>query len=147
MVVQASPRKVGHVRGKLLASLGCVVSMAALMGGVGPASAAPPPFGRLHLTVHQGEAVAGPVVAEADLWCHPAGGSHPTPDAACAALDAAGGDPARIPAAPGTCATIYAPVTAVATGHWRGGAQRIDFTRTYGNRCALHNAKTPLFDF
>nr|WP_237535306.1 SSI family serine proteinase inhibitor [Streptomyces sp. SID3343] len=98
------------------------------------------------MTVHQGQGTTGPVVAEAELWCHPDGGSHPTPAAACAALDAAGGDPQRIPARSGICPAVYAPVTAVATGHWRGGAQRIDFTRTYGNHCALRNAKPPLFD-
>jgi hypothetical protein len=129
-----------------LASLGCAVLSAALVGGVAPASATPPPFGHLRVTVHQGEHATGPVLAEAELWCHPDGGSHRDPAAACAVLDAAGGDPARIPARSGVCSAVYAPVTAVATGHWQGGAQRIDFTRTYGNACALHNAHAPLFD-
>jgi len=131
---------------KLLAILGSAVLAGTMLAGTARAVTMPPPYGHVLLTIHQGETTSGPLLAEAELWCNSDGGTHPDPAAACAALGAAGGDPANIPPTPGFCTMQYDPVTAVAQGYWQGGVQTISFQQTYGNACVLHHAKTPLFD-
>jgi len=132
---------------KLSAILGGLVLAGSMLAGVVPAAATPSAYGNVVLTIHQGEDTSAPVRAEVELWCNPDGGSHPDPVAACAALDAAGGDPANISPTSGVCTAHYDPVTAVARGHWSGGVQTISFQQTYGNQCELRHAKASLFDF
>lgn len=137
-------RKLSAILGAIL---GSVVLAGGLLGGVAPASATPSAYGDVVLTIHQGEDTSAPVRAEVELWCDPDGGSHPDPAAACAALAAAGGDPAAISPTSGFCTAQYDPVTAVAQGYWSGGGQTISFRKTYGNACELRHAKAALFDF
>ena len=92
------------------------------------------PFARLTLTVTSGEVArrSAPVT----LTCGPAGGTHPTADAACKALQKSGGQVFGLPPREGVlCTADYRPVTASATGYW--GKRQVKDTRTFGNACQL----------
>lgn len=94
---------------------------------------APVPDSRLLLTVGHGEkpsAAGGGTV----LSCDPPRGHRRAADA-CAELDAADGRIENIPAREVYCPMVYAPVTARASGTWRG--QRVDYTETFPNSCTL----------
>ncbi|MGW0793868.1 SSI family serine proteinase inhibitor [Streptomyces sp. NPDC002692] len=119
----------------------------------GPAAAvlAPPPVraedsgDRLTVTVrHLGGAADGTY----ELRCHPAGGSHPTPEQACEALDRRttwGKDPFA-PVAPGSlCTMLYGgPATAHVTGTWAGRPVDARFDRADGCEIARWDALVPL---
>jgi hypothetical protein len=79
------------------------------------------------------------------LRCSPPGGGHPSPAKACAALKAAGGDPAKLRSAAVMCTLQYAPVTASITGTWKG--KKVRWTRTFGNTCELARATGVIFQF
>ena len=68
------------------------------------------------------------------LTCEPAGGDHPDPDAACAALAAAGGAPAFDPVPRDTaCTEIWGgPQVATVEGTVDGVRVSADFSRTNG---------------
>jgi hypothetical protein len=84
----------------------------------------------------------GPVKS-AWLTCLPAGGSHRRAQAACAALEAAGGDPSAIPPADTMCTTEFAPVTAKAKGRWQGRSVR--YRKTFSNACQMRLETDALF--
>ena len=66
------------------------------------------------------------------LTCHPAGGDHPAPAAACRALDALDDPFAPVPADQ-ACTEIYGgPQTASVTGSHRGERVDAEFDRTDG---------------
>ncbi|MDT0305122.1 SSI family serine proteinase inhibitor [Streptomonospora wellingtoniae] len=82
------------------------------------------------------------------LHCRPAGGSHPDPAAACAALDRAGGDfDALGETSPQTtmCTMQYAPVRVRASGVWQG--RTVDYTETFSNACVAAAETAGVFDF
>ncbi|WP_431994514.1 SSI family serine proteinase inhibitor [Streptomyces griseoflavus] len=91
------------------------------------------PDSRLLLTVSRGEkpSTAGGGTV---LSCDPPRGHRRAADA-CAELDAVDGRIEDIPAKEVFCPMVYAPVTARASGTWRG--QRVDYTATFPNSCAL----------
>lgn len=90
--------------------------------------------------------VGSDTAAQAELTCHPTGGSHPQAEAACAALDAAGGDPDRVAPKVGVfCYQLSQPVTASVTGAWAGLPVR--WQQTFGNICELHTRTGVLFRF
>ncbi|HMO11960.1 MAG TPA: SSI family serine proteinase inhibitor [Actinotalea sp.] len=68
------------------------------------------------------------------LTCEPAGGDHPDPDAACAALAAAGGAPAFDPVPRDTAGTEIwgGPQVATVEGTVDGVRVSADFSRTNG---------------
>lgn len=67
------------------------------------------------------------------LTCDPAGGDHPDPVAACAALDGRGADALPDPPPDTACTMIYGgPQTATVTGTWRGRAVEAALDRTDG---------------
>lgn len=69
------------------------------------------------------------------LLCDPPRGHSRAPEA-CGQLAEAGGDPARLAAAPdAVCSMLYAPVTARASGRWDG--RPVEYSRTFGNDCEL----------
>lgn len=109
-----------------------------------PSYAAKAPGSRLVLTIAAGEK-AKPAQHRATLTCSPAGGTHKQPKAACAALNAAKGDPAAITNDGSMCMMIYDPVTVTATGRWK--SKPVKFTHTYGNPCELHAATGAVFTF
>jgi hypothetical protein len=80
-----------------------------------------------------------------ELDCDPVGGGHPHGTQACATLDAAGGDPERIPPTLNLCTMIYAPIVAEASGTWHGTTVR--WRHRYGNSCEMRRATGVLFDF
>ncbi|QVQ52464.1 hypothetical protein J4H86_00965 [Spiractinospora alimapuensis] len=79
------------------------------------------------------------------LDCGPAGGSHPNPDEACAALEEAGGSFEDLAPVSGACTMEYAPVRVTARGHWEG--TRVTFEETYSNPCHASNATAGIFGF
>jgi hypothetical protein len=103
-------------------------------------AAARPPQAQLSLSI-AGDADVQ--VAQAMLTCYPAGGTHPKAVAACAELARVSGDIGRLPAQPVLCTMQYAPVTATATGRWRG--RTIGWSKTFSNRCMLAAATGSVF--
>ncbi|MFI5845793.1 SSI family serine proteinase inhibitor [Catenuloplanes sp. NPDC051500] len=109
-----------------------------------PLAAAPAPasYASLTLTV-RAEGVAGRV-APVTLTCGPAGGTHPSPAAACAALAKTNGSAFRLPPRQGVlCTADYRPVIATVTGRW--GKRTIADKRTFGNACTLSVAAGVVF--
>lgn len=72
-------------------------------------------------------------------------GPHPHAAEACAALDAADGDLDALPVERQLCAQVYAPVTAEATGTYRGKA--ITWRKTFGNTCEMEASTGYVFRF
>ncbi|MEV7723303.1 subtilase-type protease inhibitor [Streptomyces sp. NPDC101733] len=91
-------------------------------------------------TITQGDQVStGTVLRASVLSCAPtAQGTHPSPEAACAALATTGGEFNRLLAAPDpdrACPMHYDPVTVTADGTWRGS--RVAWKHTFSNACAM----------
>jgi hypothetical protein len=77
---------------------------------------------------------SGSVGRQVTLQCYPTGGTHPTPDDACAALTSVGGQFALLPRVPGVlCTADYNPVTVTVTGYWQ--LRTVYFSKTYSNNC------------
>jgi hypothetical protein len=119
-----------------------VVALLALSGCAGDSGdvtdpTEPAPARSLEITVSSGSA------ADATTWtltCDPAGGSHPTPEAACGVLDAAADPFAPVPADMG-CTQIYGgPETATITGTWDGESVAAKYNRTDGCEIARWEA-------
>ncbi|MFD9271386.1 subtilase-type protease inhibitor [Streptomyces goshikiensis] len=93
----------------------------------------------LVFTLAQGDNVTAPVIRAVTLSCAPTPrGTHPLPEAACAALNASGGSFDHQLASPDThrvCPMIYAPVTITADGVWQG--DRITWKHTFSNTCVM----------
>ncbi|MEV6300974.1 SSI family serine proteinase inhibitor [Actinoplanes sp. NPDC051861] len=111
-------------------AIGLVALTAALVGAPAPASS-------LSLTYTGAKAVK--------LTCDPAGGGHPQPAQACAALRRAKADPGKLKPGDSLCILLYKPVTARIAGKWRGKA--VKWQHTYGNTCEMNRATGVLFDF
>ena len=80
------------------------------------------------------------------LRCDPARGSHPHADEACTALAMAHGRMNRLPQRQqfAACPMIYMPVTAKATGFYRGHV--IHYKRTFANECSMMQVTGSVFD-
>ena len=80
------------------------------------------------------------------LTCGPPGGEHPDPDAACAALEAAGGAEAFAPVPKDmACTEIYGgPQTAAVVGSVRGTPVEAEFSRVNGCEIARWDTLAPL---
>ncbi|MFF8831530.1 SSI family serine proteinase inhibitor [Streptomyces sp. NPDC015131] len=72
-------------------------------------------------------------------------GPHRDPEGACAALHTARGDLDRLRGDQHPCTKRFDPVTARATGEWRGIT--LDWRRTYPNACVLDTETGPVFRF
>ena len=123
-----------------------MLAAGAVLGTPGPAAAmgpgvAPRPKTDLVLSYMADAGYAAAVT----LTCDPAGGAHPKPAKACAALTKAGGDPGRLKPAATLCTLEYAPITAQVTGTWRGA--RVNWTKTFPNGCDLTRATGVVFRF
>ncbi|MFD0774478.1 SSI family serine proteinase inhibitor [Streptomonospora algeriensis] len=98
---------------------------------------------RLSVTVPEERAVD-----RTTLHCRPPGGSHPRAEAACAALDSAGGDFRTLgerSRQTTMCTMQYAPVRLRASGLWHGAS--VDYTETFSNACVAHAETGGVFDF
>ncbi len=127
--------RVGTVGAGLLTLLlvGCGEST---VGG-GGASSGPgqPPSARTELTIVVRES-AGATPKTWTLTCDPAGGTHPDPAGACAALAAVKAPFAPLPSDL-ACTQIYGgPQTATVTGTYRGKPVNTTFSRTDGCQIA-----------
>ncbi len=91
-------------------------------------------------TVAEGDdAATSTVVRASTLSCAPsAAGTHPDPEAACAALGSTGGALDQLLASPNpdrACPMHYAPVTVTADGVWQGS--RVAWKYTFSNGCVM----------
>jgi hypothetical protein len=120
--------------------VGFVAVLAAGPGGYA-GGAARQPAARLTLSY---TAEAG-YAAAVKLDCGPVGGGHPKGAQACRTLDAAGGDPDKIPPAHTLCYLVYAPIDAEMAGTWRGKA--VHWQHHYGNICEMRRDTGVLFAF
>jgi Subtilisin inhibitor-like len=74
------------------------------------------------------------------LTCHPTGGTHPNPEAACRALETSGAAALPPVAEDQACAQIYGgPETANITGTWQGKQIMSSFARNDG--CQINRWK------
>ncbi|MFF3541237.1 SSI family serine proteinase inhibitor [Streptomyces platensis] len=70
---------------------------------------------------------------------------HPHAGAACDALTWARGDLDALPGEPHTCTREYDPVTATATGTWRGVP--VNWRKVFPNACTMDSATGAVFRF
>ncbi|MBB5934269.1 SSI family serine proteinase inhibitor [Streptomyces zagrosensis] len=123
-----------------IATAAAAVVLPALLSAAPGAAAkplpVPSPGPAHHLTVtisDTGNAADGRTY---DLYCHPTGGSHPSPEAACAEVSKKtvwGADPfAPVPKG-AACTKIYGgPATGHVEGRWSGRPVNADFSRADG---------------
>jgi hypothetical protein len=125
-----------------VAVLGTAAPAAAVTTGPGaaPRPAATP---RTNLVVSY-MADAG-YAAAVTLTCDPAGGAHPKPAPACAALAKVSGKPNKLKPAPTMCTMEYAPITAQINGVWKG--KKSKWSKTYPNSCDLARSTGVIFQF
>jgi hypothetical protein len=118
----------------------------ALTGSVVPASAAAPKSA-LVITAYDNydAAAANPaVIAEMTLQCDPAGGTHPQPTRACAALRKVNGNLAALRSKRVACTLIFQPVLVKVGGHWRG--RTVSFSGDYPNLCVAYAESDGVFE-
>jgi hypothetical protein len=117
--------------------------LSALLAPATPVAAEPAARAVLKLTVehrhHHGR------TARVLLLCGPAGGTHPNPQAACAALEDARGHFRKLRRVARRCPRAVEPVIVKARGHWWG--RRVWFRRTYLNRCVAARQTGGVFAF
>lgn len=89
------------------------------------------------------EAIGDPEVVS--LTCDPAGGTHPTPEAACDSLEAVDGVFEELPSRSTFCPLIWAPVLTQASGEWDG--QQSDYSEVYANACVAAASTDDVFNF
>jgi subtilisin inhibitor-like len=83
--------------------------------------------------------------ASVSLGCEPASGTHPDPAGACRTLSIVDGDFSRLPHENTACPDLWDPVSATATGHWRG--RPVQFDHTYPNKCLADAESSGVFSF
>ena len=98
------------------------------IGSYGAGQPAPAAFDLSIITKESGK-----VVATRTLTCNPAGGSHPTPVAACEQLSKVAGRIEDIPEKQGICTEIFLPVILRASGTWDG--EKRHYEHGFPNRC------------
>ncbi len=132
--------------------IGAMAAGIALAGAViasaTPAQAsADSPQASLHIrVVHPSFASQSPSSWEpvdVTLTCDPDGGTHPTPEEACAELTEINGDLERLATGGGHmfCVQLYDPVRVTITGYWYGEPKV--FVHDYSNVGCLHAAVYP----
>ncbi|MFB7654118.1 MULTISPECIES: SSI family serine proteinase inhibitor [unclassified Streptomyces] len=127
-----------------LASLSAAHPAAAADTGAG-ADAGVPAGDHLTVTVRD----AGPAAdGTFQLYCHPAGGSHPDPESACAVAerDTRWGQDTFAPVAEGSVCTMQygGPATAHVTGIWAGRPVDVTYDRRDGCEISRWDRMVPL---
>lgn len=123
------------MRALTITALSCALVVAA----ASPALADHRPRATLKITITVGQATPQTV----KLTCNRDGGTHPTPRAACRVLRGVHGNPARLTGAGAVCTREFNPHTVTVKGKWRG--HRVDFTKTYSNKCLMLAAGRALY--
>ncbi|MFF7352661.1 MULTISPECIES: SSI family serine proteinase inhibitor [Streptomyces] len=123
--------RVTAAAGALLAAAGL---LAAAPAQAAPRSTFPLTDNWLYLTVARGETLAGDKHGTL-LLCDPLPLGYARAAEACAELEAARGDIARIAQKKVFCPMIFAPVTVHAHGQWNG--QPVDYQETYSSKCVM----------
>jgi hypothetical protein len=117
----------------------------AVAAGPAAAAARPAAASRTGSTLTLGVTAEAGYARAVILRCSPAGGGHPSAAKACAALKPVAGKPGRLTPAEVVCTLQFAPVTATATGTWKG--KKVSWSRTFGNGCELVRATGVVFRF
>ena len=134
----------------LIITIGLVLVTAACGGGGGPAdgpvsgptspASSASTASQLTITVDDGTGQT----TRWTLTCDPAGGTHPDPEGACAAVDGHRGALDPVPAGR-ACAQVYSgPERAQITGSWRGERISASLSRNDACQTARWNALVPL---
>ncbi|GAB2745270.1 hypothetical protein GCM10027174_18920 [Salinifilum aidingensis] len=124
-----------------VAAAGLALSPAVASAAANPDPAAEPADSMLTLTVQKQDSARSAAV----LTCDPAGGSHPAARQACASLASANGKLNTLKSDEMRCTMEYAPVTATATGDWRG--EPVRFQKEYSNSCRMQAETGKIFQF
>jgi hypothetical protein len=132
---------------RLVTIVTLVAALAAGLAGCGddgavvtatPATSSGAPQTSLTIAVDAG---GGEPPVESTLACEPAGGTHPDPEAACAALAELDAEAFMPVAADQVCTQIYGgPETATVHGTWRGAPVDASFSRQDGCEIARWDA-------
>lgn len=139
-----------RLRPGMIITIGLVLVTAACAGGNGPTdapSSGPPSPAATPTSASQLTIVVDDGTGKTTRWtltCDPAGGSHPDPEGACAAVD--GHRTALDPVPAGrACAQVYSgPERAEITGLWRGETISAALSRNDACQTARWNALVPL---
>ena len=134
----------------LVSAIGLVLVTTACAGGSAPAdrpsgeptsaAATPQSASQLTITVDDGTGKT----TKWTLTCDPAGGTHPDPEGACAAVDGHRSALNPVPAGR-ACAQVYSgPERAQITGTWRGETISASLSRNDACQTARWNALVPL---
>lgn len=135
--------------GLVLATAGCaggdgggpsVEPTASTTAGPSTATSTPASASQLNITVDDGTGKT----THWTLTCDPPGGTHPDPEAACAAIDGHRSALKPVPAGR-ACAQVYGgPERATVIGSWRGERITATLSRTDACQTARWNALVPL---
>jgi hypothetical protein len=138
---------------RLVTTATLVAALAAGLAGCGddravvtatPAASSGAPQTSLTIAVDAGD---GEPPVESTLACEPAGGTHPDPEAACAALAELDAEAFMPVAADQMCTQIYGgPETATVRGTWRGAPVDASFSRQDGCEIARWDAVAGLLE-
>ncbi|GAB3214063.1 SSI family serine proteinase inhibitor [Marinactinospora thermotolerans] len=79
------------------------------------------------------------------LKCDPPGGTHPSPEEACASLEAVDGVFEALPAAGLVCTMQYDPVVVRAFGHWED--VKVHYEEEFPNPCVAADQTDGVFWF
>lgn len=113
-----------------------VAAGALLLPLASPAQAVAPPGSELYLLWDRYDGVEAPHhVATLDCDDDPATGEHPDAAGACAALEAAGGEPGALADDGRTCTDVYDPVGGLIVGTW--GGVEVFWTASFDNPCQM----------
>jgi hypothetical protein len=130
-----------------MAPLPLLAGLAALIPFTVPGFAPPPgadqiPSSTLVLATTQD----GEVTRTANLYCEPAGGTHPQAQVACDELAHSDGHVEAVEDLPDVACTFeYRPVRVTAIGTWRG--EERSFDHTFPNACAMRVDTGTVFQF
>lgn len=115
------------------------MSAALALGATAPALADPMPRANLKIVI----APQGAPTQSVTLTCGPAGGTHPTPRAACRVLRQVHGDPSKLTSDGAVCTKEYQPHTVAVIGRWHG--RRIAYLTMFNNACLMRAAGKELY--
>lgn len=134
------------MRRTLSALVPAAAALALLIPTSSPAAAVAPPDSELTLLWSRYSGVDEPHhIATLDCDTDPATGAHPDPVAACAVLEAAGGEPGLLPDDGRTCTDEWDPVGALITGTW--GGDEVFWTASYDNPCFMARLTGGVMDY